>query len=82
MGLAADAGLTPTDQEYLDTHTHAHLDVFVDGTAVEVPAGIGIELSAEGVTETLTETARPPNTRLPPAARRASHPCTPIFRMA
>jgi hypothetical protein len=54
MGLAADAGLTPTDREYLVTHTHAHLDVFVDGTRIVVPAGIGIDIGADGVTETTT----------------------------
>jgi hypothetical protein len=54
IGLAADAGLTPTDREFLVTHTHAHLDVFVDGTRIVVPAGIGIDIGAEGITETTT----------------------------
>jgi hypothetical protein len=58
MGLAADAGLTPTDREYLDTHIHSHLDVFVDGTRIEVPAGIGIDVGAEGVTEEPTPDGR------------------------
>jgi hypothetical protein len=55
MGLTADAGLTPTDREYLVTHTHSHLDVFVDGTRIVIPAGIGIDVGAEGVTETPTD---------------------------
>jgi hypothetical protein len=49
------AGLTATDREFLTTHTHAHLDVFVDGTAVPIPAGIGINTSARGVTGTPTD---------------------------
>jgi hypothetical protein len=50
MALAADAGLEPTDREYLETHTHSHLDVFVDGVHVPVPSGIGIDIEApEGI---------------------------------
>ena len=51
MGLAQKAGFEPTDREFLVTHTHAHLDVFVDGKPVQVPAGIGIDTKSEGVTE-------------------------------
>jgi hypothetical protein len=46
MALAAQAGLVPTEKEYLTTHTHAHLDVFVDGQAVQVPSGIGIDIES------------------------------------
>jgi hypothetical protein len=46
MALADQAGLEPTEREYLTTHTHAHLDVFVDGQDVEVPSGIGIDIEA------------------------------------
>jgi hypothetical protein len=50
MALAADASLESTDREYLETHTHAHLDVFVDGVHVPVPSGIGIDVDApEGI---------------------------------
>jgi hypothetical protein len=50
MALAADAGLEPTDREYLETHTHAHLDVLVDGIQIPVPSGIGIDIEApEGI---------------------------------
>jgi hypothetical protein len=49
------AGLTATDRENLTTHTHAHLDVFVDGTPVAVPAGIGIDTTANGVTGAPTD---------------------------
>jgi hypothetical protein len=44
MKLAEQAGLTPETHEFLLLHVHAHLDVFVNGTAVTVPAGIGIEI--------------------------------------
>jgi len=46
MALAAHAGLEPTLKEFLLTHTHAHLDIRVDGHAVVVPAGIGINIAA------------------------------------
>lgn len=52
MTLAAKAGLEPTDREYLITHTHAHLDIFVDGQRVKVPSGIGIDIKAPvGITK-------------------------------
>ena len=51
MGLARKAGFEPTNQEFLITHTHAHLDVIVDGKAIQVPAGIGIDTKATGVKE-------------------------------
>ena len=46
MALADQAGLEPTVKEFLTTHTHAHLDLFVDGQDVEVPAGVGIDIEA------------------------------------
>jgi hypothetical protein len=55
VAAATRAGLTATDREYLTTHMHAHLDVFVDGVAVPVPAGIGIDTTASGVTEKQTD---------------------------
>ena len=36
------AGLEPAPQEFHVNHVHAHLDVFIDGKAILVPAGIGI----------------------------------------
>jgi hypothetical protein len=52
MTLAAKAGLQPTDREFLITHTHAHLDLFVDGQRVTVPSGIGIDIKAPvGITK-------------------------------
>jgi hypothetical protein len=38
------AGLEPERKEHLTHHVHAHLDVFVDGKPITVPAGIGIEV--------------------------------------
>jgi hypothetical protein len=41
--LTRKAGLTPETHEFLAFHVHAHLDVFVNGKPVTVPAAIGIE---------------------------------------
>jgi hypothetical protein len=49
MERTIEAGLTPEAKEHLDTHRHAHLDVFVDGEAVLVPAAIGIDITDPGV---------------------------------
>ena len=54
MALAVEAGLVPEPLEYLETHTHAHLDLFVDGHQVPVPGGIGIDIGAAGVADTPT----------------------------
>jgi hypothetical protein len=43
------AGLKPEVKEFLTFHVHAHLDVFVDGTPIVVPAGIGININDPGV---------------------------------
>lgn len=51
MGLAVEAGLQPETVEHLDYHVHAHLDVFIDGVPVIVPAGIGINTSDPDVQE-------------------------------
>ncbi len=49
MERTIEAGLTPEVMEHLQTHRHSHLDVFVDGVAVPVPAGIGIDITDPGV---------------------------------
>jgi hypothetical protein len=49
MARTAVAGLKAEDREVFTHHVHAHLDVFVDGTPVTVPAGIGINTSDPGV---------------------------------
>jgi hypothetical protein len=38
------AGLDPERKEFLIHHVHAHLDVFVDGKPIAVPAGVGINI--------------------------------------
>jgi hypothetical protein len=43
------AGLDPERKETLVHHVHAHLDVLVDGRAVLVPAGVGINIHDPGV---------------------------------
>jgi hypothetical protein len=49
MGRAKEAGLVPEPAEQLRYHVHSHLDVFVDGREVTVPAGIGIDIHNPGV---------------------------------
>jgi hypothetical protein len=43
------AGLEPERKEFLIHHVHAHLDVFVDGKPIQVPAGIGIKIDDPAV---------------------------------
>jgi hypothetical protein len=42
------AGLSLTPEETLAVHYHAHLDVFVNGQPVPVPAGLGINAGPNG----------------------------------
>jgi hypothetical protein len=49
LDRAKAAGLEPETHEFLDFHVHAHLDVFVNGSPVEVPAGIGIDIEDPAV---------------------------------
>jgi hypothetical protein len=49
LELARKAGLKPEPAEELAYHVHAHLDVFVNGQPVIVPAGIGINIDDPGV---------------------------------
>jgi hypothetical protein len=44
MQLTRKAGLTPETHEFVFLHVHAHLDVFVKGRKIRVPAGIGINI--------------------------------------
>jgi hypothetical protein len=46
---ASAAGLVPEPFETLIHHVHAHLDVFIDGAPVTVPAGIGINVNDPAV---------------------------------
>ncbi len=49
LELTVDAGLVPERKETLVYHVHAHLDVFVNGELVQIPAGIGIDTANPGV---------------------------------
>ena len=55
MGLARAAGLVPEPAEQLRYHVHAHLDVYIDGKHIIVPAGIGIDITNPGVHRFTTE---------------------------
>jgi hypothetical protein len=44
LELTVEAGLEPAPKEYLVNHVHSHLDVFIDGEAILVPAAIGINI--------------------------------------
>jgi hypothetical protein len=43
------AGLKPELFEHLNYHVHSHLDIFVNGKRVKIPAGIGINIHDPGV---------------------------------
>jgi hypothetical protein len=49
MKLTEAAGLAPETHEFVLLHVHAHLDVFVNGDPVVVPAGIGIAIDDPAV---------------------------------
>lgn len=49
IARAMRAGIEPDRKEYLTYHIHAHLDVFVNGRGVTVPAALGIEVRDPGV---------------------------------
>ena len=54
LRLTVAAGLQPERKEKLTHHVHAHLDVFVNGKPVVVPAGIGINIEDPGVKTSAT----------------------------
>jgi hypothetical protein len=49
LARAVAAGLEPERKEFVAHHAHAHLDVFVDGRPIVVPAGIGIDIDDPAV---------------------------------
>jgi hypothetical protein len=49
MQLTRKAGLVPETHEFVFLHVHSHLDVFVNGKKVLVPAGIGIDIQSKAV---------------------------------
>ena len=58
MSVARQAGLTPGTHEFFTYHVHAHLDIFVNGRPVRVPAGIGIDIADPQVHRGETDGAR------------------------
>ncbi len=44
MERTVAAGMEPEPKEFLVNHVHSHLDVFIDGRPVLIPAGIGINI--------------------------------------
>ena len=50
MARTVAAGLEPAPEEFTDNHVHSHLDVFIDGKPILVPAGIGINTEDPEVT--------------------------------
>jgi hypothetical protein len=51
-------GLTTLPQEAVNTHYHSHLDIYVDGKKVAVPALIGINVGAQYLTQLHTHDTR------------------------
>jgi hypothetical protein len=51
-------GLTTLPQEAVNTHYHSHLDIFVDGKKVAIPALIGINVGAQYLTQLHTHDKR------------------------
>ncbi len=49
MARARAAGLVPETAERLQFHVHSHLDVFLDGKSIAVPAGLGIDVTNPAV---------------------------------
>ena len=49
MALTRKAGLVPEVNEHLAYHVHSHLDIFVNGKHITIPAGIGIDIRDPGV---------------------------------
>ena len=55
LELVEAAGLELDTREHVDYHVHAHLEVFVNGQPVEVPAAIGIVIEDPAVKEFQSE---------------------------
>jgi hypothetical protein len=49
LARARAAGLAPKTHEFFAYHVHAHLDVFLNGKTVRIPAGIGMNIHDPGV---------------------------------
>jgi hypothetical protein len=51
LDRTVEAGLEPERKEFLFNHVHVHLDVFIDGESIAVPAGVGINIDDANVRE-------------------------------
>ena len=71
LDRAVAAGLQPETHEFLSYHVHAHLDVFLNGKPVTVPAGIGINIDDPAVHSAKTGLG-PSYGSIDPAC---AHPC-------
>jgi len=71
LRLTLKAGLKPGPFETLIHHVHAHLDVFVNGIAVRVPAGVGINIHDPGV----HQSTGPDGTPAYGGIQRCAQPC-------
>ena len=49
LALGQRAGLAPARHEYFTYHVHAHLDIFLNGKPIQVPAALGINILDPGV---------------------------------
>jgi hypothetical protein len=65
------AGLKPELFEHLAYHVHSHLDIFVNGRPVKIPAGIGINTRDPGV----QSGPLPDGSTGYGGIRRCAHPC-------
>jgi hypothetical protein len=65
------AGLKPELFEHLSYHVHSHLDIFVNGKQVKIPAGIGINIHDPGV----QSGPLPDGSIAYGGIRRCAHPC-------
>ncbi len=73
MALAVKAGLVPETAEQLEYHVHSHLDVYVNGQHIIVPAGLGIDITNPGVHNGHVTDGHTALRRHQPAVRRAVH---------
>ncbi len=49
LARATRVGLVPQRKESFTFHIHSHLDIFVNGQALTVPSGLGIDITDPGV---------------------------------
>jgi len=72
MMLVRQAGLNPGTMEFFTYHVHAHLDVYVNGSHVQIPGGIGIDVTDSVIHKGVTNGA-PSHGGIPPSG--CPRPC-------